>query len=183
MPVLISTTLNTPTRGLWRHATGCYSNRGDAEAAIAGMRRDIEKAKSAGHGLFLPIMYNTLAEACLAAGFVAEGLEAITCALERIQIGERVLEAESWRLKGELLRLEDQNMMAEQNFRTALKLAGKQAALSLELRAVHSLTRLHRDTALAPDATECLKLTLARFTEGFDTRDLLEAKSTLKSLS
>ena len=139
---------------------------GDAGAAIAGMKRDIEKAQEARHGLFFPIMYNTLAEACLAAGVIAEGLEAIDRALERMQGGERVLEAESWRLKGELLRVENKNKQAEQCFRTALRVAGEQSALSLELRAASSLGRLHLDTALAPDATEHLGITLERFTEG-----------------
>jgi tetratricopeptide (TPR) repeat protein len=156
---------------------------GDAGAAIAGMKRDIEKAQQARHGLFFPIMYNTLAEACLAAGVVAEGLEAIARALDRMQGGERVLEAESWRLKGELLRVQDKHEQAEQCFRRALTVAAEQSALSLELRAASSLGRLHRDTGLAPDATERLEITLARFTEGFDTADLLEAKLILKKSS
>ena len=156
---------------------------GNAQVAIAGMKRDIEKAQKAGHGLFFPMMYNTLAEACLAAGLIAEGLRAITSAMEKIQGGERVLEAESWRLKGELLRAEDNTELAEQCFRTALKVAAEQSALSLELRAASSLARLHLDTALAPDAPERLRVTLERFTEGFDTADLLEANLILKTLS
>jgi DNA-binding winged helix-turn-helix (wHTH) protein/tetratricopeptide (TPR) repeat protein len=156
---------------------------GDAAAAIAGMQRDIEKAQEARHGLFYPIMYNTLAEACLVAGVVAEGLDAIDKSLERMQGGERVLEAESWRLKGELLRLEDNNEQAEQCFRTALAVAGEQSALSLELRAASSLARLHRDTGLASNALTQLEKTLERFTEGFDTADLLEANSIAKDLS
>ena len=156
---------------------------GNAQVAIAGMKRDIEKAQKAGHGLFFPMMYNTLAEACLAAGLIAEGLRAITSAMEKIQGGERVLEAESWRLKGELLRAEDNTELAEQCFRTALKVAAEQSALSLELRAASSLAKLHLDTALAPDAPERLRVTLERFTEGFDTADLLEANLILKRLS
>jgi tetratricopeptide (TPR) repeat protein len=156
---------------------------GDTDAAIVGMKRDIEIAQKARHGLFFPIMYNTLAEACLAAGMVAEGLEAIAAALERMEGGERVLEAESWRLKGELLRVEDKNEQAERCFRNALTVAGDQSALSLELRAASSLGRLHRDTARAPDAAKLLQITLERFTEGFDTADLLEANLILKKLS
>ena len=85
--------------------------------------------------------------------------------------------------QGELLRAEDNNEQAEQCFRTALKVAAEQSALSLELRAASSLARLHLDTALAPDATERLSDTLERFTEGFDTADLLEANLILKKLS
>ncbi len=148
---------------------------GDARAAIAGIRRGIDKARAAGHGLFFPLMYITLAEACLVTGAIADGLEAIDEALRIAQGGERVLEAEAWRLKGELLRLEEDHEKAEQCFRTALAVAGEQSALSLELRAANSLVRLHRDTGLAVDAGKQLERALGRFTEGFDTADLREA--------
>lgn len=140
-------------------------------------------ARTGGHGLFFTIMDNTLAEACLAKGLVTDGLEAIASAENRRQGGERVLEAESWRLKGELLRLEDNNEQAEQCFRTALAVAKAQCALSLELRAASSLARLHRATSRAPDAAERLQLTLDRFTEGLDTADLLEANLIVENLS
>lgn len=150
---------------------------GDAEAAMAGMRRDIAEVLKSGHGIFHSLMYNTLAQACLAAGSVAEGMEAIEQALQVAQGGERVLEAESWRLKGELLALEQDYEQAEQCFRTAIAVAGEQSALSLELRAANSLVRLHRDSGLAIDAVEYLEEVLGRFTEGFDTADLREARA------
>lgn len=71
---------------------------------------------------------------------------------------------------------------AEQCFRTALKTAAAQSALSLELRAANSLGRFSRDTGRAADARECLANTLERFTEGFEAADLLEANSILKDL-
>lgn len=150
---------------------------GDATAAIAGIRRGIDKAQAAGAGLFFPLMYITLAEACLATGAIADGLAAIDEALRIARGGERVLEAEAWRLKGELLRLAEDHEKAEQCFRTALAVAGEQSALSLELRAANSLVRLHNDTGLAVDAGEHLERVFGRFTEGFDTADLREARA------
>jgi len=97
--------------------------------------------------------------------------------------GERVLEAESWRLKGELLRAEGDNDQAEECFRTALTVAAKQSALSLELRAANSLVRLHRDSGLAIDAEKYLKEVLGRFTEGFDTADFREAQALCRQKS
>jgi adenylate cyclase len=155
---------------------------GDAAAAIAGISRDLDEAKTAGHGLFFPLMYITLAEACLETGATADGLAAIDEALTIVRGGERVLEAEVWRLKGELLRLEREHENAEQCFRTALAVAGEQSALSLELRAANSLVRLHRDTGRAVDAGEHLEEVLARFTEGFDTADLREAHTLCQGL-
>ena len=155
---------------------------GNATAAIAGILRDMDEAKTAGHGLFFPLMYITLAEACLETGATADGLAAIDEALALVRGGERALEAEVWRLKGELLRLEGHHEKAEQCFRTALAVAGEQSALSLELRAANSLVRLNRDTGLAPDARACLEKARERFTEGFDAPDLLEANLILKDL-
>lgn len=156
---------------------------GDASAAMTGMRRDINKVRMTGHGIFHGLMYNTLAQACIAAGAVPEGMEAIEQAMQIAHGGERVLEAESWRLKGELLRTEGNNEQAEQSFRTALTVAGEQSALSLELRAANSLGRLNRDTGCAPDAAERLAKTLERFTEGYDALDLREAGLILKDLA
>ena len=156
---------------------------GDAPAAIEGMLRGINMAQESRHGLFYPIMYNTLAEACLAGGAVAEGLEAIDRSLQRMQGGERVLEAESWRLRGELLRLNDDHEKAGRCFRTALAIAGDQSALSLELRAACSLGRLNIDTGLAGDAGDLLSVILGRFTQGFDTADICQANALSRHLS
>lgn len=149
---------------------------------MAGVKSDIGEARKTGHSIFLGVMHNMLAEACLAAGAVPEGVQAIEQAMQVAQGGERLLEAESWRLKGELLRAGGDDDQAEQCFRSALKTAAAQSALSLELRSANSLARLKRDTGRAPDARELLKKTLERFTEGFDAVDLLEARLMLKDL-
>ncbi|MCZ6831319.1 MAG: hypothetical protein O7F73_17350, partial [Gammaproteobacteria bacterium] len=155
---------------------------GDAAAARLGMERDIKKAQDARAGLFFPLMYITLSEACLATGTAAQGLEAIETAFNIIHAGERLFEAEAWRLKGELLRLEKKTGQAEQCFRTALKVASEQSALALELRAATSLGELHRDTRQAPDAGERLQVIIDRFTEGFDTADFRKASALAASL-
>jgi hypothetical protein len=79
----------------------------------------------------------------------------------------------------------------------AIEIARKQSAKSLELRAVMSLVRLRQQQATQPGARTtqheaCTMLDAARntlseihnwFTEGFDTRDLQEAKALLDELS
>jgi adenylate cyclase len=156
---------------------------GDAAAALTGIQRDIKKAQDARAGLFFPLLYITLAEACLATGAASEGLAATEKAFNIINTGERLFEAEAWRLKGELLRLEQEPEQAQQCFRTALQVAGDQSALALELRAATSLGRLHRDTGQAADAGERLQMIIDRFTEGFDTADFRDAAAVVVSLT
>jgi predicted ATPase len=61
--------------------------------------------------------------------------------------------------------------------------ARRQGALSWELRAATSLTRLRRDQGKVQQARELLAPVYGWFTEGFDTRDLKEAKALLEELA
>jgi predicted ATPase len=67
--------------------------------------------------------------------------------------------------------------------RTALELAEEQGAFLLKLRAATSLARLWRDQGKVHQARELLAPTYGWFTEGFDTRDLKEAKALLEELA
>ena len=60
--------------------------------------------------------------------------------------------------------------------------AGQQAK-SFELRAAISLARLWRDQGKVQQARELLAPVYGWFTEGFDTRDLKEAKALLEELA
>ena len=71
---------------------------------------------------------------------------------------------------------------AETRLRRALKVAQAQSALSWELRAATSLARLLRDQDRA-SAHGLLAATYDRFTEGFESRDLVEARALLSQLS
>jgi predicted ATPase len=53
----------------------------------------------------------------------------------------------------------------------------------LQLRASSSLARLWRDQGKRDDARELLAPVYGWFTEGFDTRDLKEAKALLEELT
>jgi predicted ATPase len=71
---------------------------------------------------------------------------------------------------------------AETYFERALAVARKQQAKSWELRAAMSLARLWRDQRKVSEARELLAPVYGWFTEGFDTRDLKEAKALLDVL-
>ncbi len=72
---------------------------------------------------------------------------------------------------------------AEARLLRAIDLARRQSALSWELRAATSLARLWRDGGRTAEAHRMLATTYDRFTEGFDTRDLVEARMLMTELS
>ena len=72
---------------------------------------------------------------------------------------------------------------AEGFFQRALAVARQQQAKSWELRATMSLARLCRDQGKVQQARELLAPVYGWFTEGFDTRDLKEAKALLEELA
>jgi predicted ATPase len=71
---------------------------------------------------------------------------------------------------------------AQRHFERALSVARQQQAKSWELRAAISLARLWRDQGKVQQARELLAPVYGWFTEGFDTRDLREAKTLLNEL-
>jgi len=72
---------------------------------------------------------------------------------------------------------------AEECFLKAIEVARKQQAKSLELRAGMSLSRLWQSQGKKDEACTMLSEIYNWFTEGFDTKDLQEAKALLEALS
>jgi class 3 adenylate cyclase/predicted ATPase len=98
---------------------------------------------------------------------------------------ERWYEAEINRIAGEIALLppEPNAAKAEVYFDRALGIACEQQAKYWELRVVMSTARLWRDQGKRQQARELLAPVYGWFTEGFDTRDLKEAKALLDTLS
>jgi predicted ATPase len=94
-------------------------------------------------------------------------------------------EAEVHRIAGEIAfkSPEPDVAKAEAHFERALTVARKQQAKSWELRASMSLARLWRDQGKVQQARELLAPIYGWFTEGFDTRDLKQAKVLLEELA
>ena len=63
-----------------------------------------------------------------------------------------------------------------------MTVALRQKAKNFELRAAMTLARLWRDQGKVQQARELLAPVCGWFTEGFDTRDLQEAKALLEEL-
>ncbi len=68
-------------------------------------------------------------------------------------------------------------------FLEAIEIARKQQAKSLELRATMSLGRLWQSQGKKEEARKMLAEVYGWFTEGFDTKDLQEAKALLAELA
>ena len=96
--------------------------------------------------------------------------------------GERWLEAELNRYKGQLLLRQGNSEAAEELYRIALIIAQGQGAKLWELRAAASLARLRRDQGRPAEARDVLAPVYGWFTEGFDTPDLIDAKTVLDEL-
>jgi predicted ATPase len=71
---------------------------------------------------------------------------------------------------------------AERNYLASLAWARRQQAKSWELRTSLSLARLWQSQGKRQDAYELLAPVYGWFTEGFETRDLQDAKSLLTEL-
>jgi predicted ATPase/DNA-binding winged helix-turn-helix (wHTH) protein len=125
-----------------------------------------------------------LADALAKSGRSDEGLAALDgFAAQSPELGG--FAPEFLRLRGELLLLQNAPAAAkpsENLFRQALDFAHQQGALSWELRAAMSLGRLLRNQGRHGDAIVCLHPVYNRFTEGFDTADLIAAKRLLDDL-
>ena len=106
-------------------------------------------------------------------------------AIETIETTKETwFEAEANRIAGEiaLQSSKPDAAKAQEYFERALTVSHKQQAKSWELRAAISLARLWRDQGKVQQARELLAPVYGWFTEGFDTRDLREAKALLSEL-
>jgi predicted ATPase len=92
--------------------------------------------------------------------------------------------SEIHRLRGACLKsLGSPAEEVERALRTALQIAEEQGALLLKLRAATSLARLWLDQGKRDEARDLLAPVYGWLTEGFDTRDLKEAKALLEELA
>ena len=185
--MLLDHTERHPVR-LWHLWARCFNGlvivkTGNAATGLAALRGGIEEA---GDARFLPLLGELAA--CLGeSGEVTLGLKTVDAAIARCEArDERWYLAELLRIKGELVILEgspDAAAGAEGLFRQSLDCAGRQQALSWELRAATSLARLWRDHHRGREARDLLAPVYGRFTEGFGTADLRTAKRLLDELT
>jgi class 3 adenylate cyclase/predicted ATPase len=159
---------------------------GKAPAAIQTIDAGLSAFRSTGATLFVPNFLSWLITAYAEAGRPDDARHCVGEALALVETGgEKWLEAEINRIAGEVARLspERDTAKAEVDFEHALSVARQQQAKSFELRASMSLARLWRDQGKVQQARELLAPVYGWFTEGFDTRDLKEARALLEQLA
>ncbi len=151
---------------------------------VSGLRDAIHRFTDSGARTRLPVYYSLLADACVRAGQLDEGLGAVDLAFEQARrSNERWWDAEIHRLRGELLWARGaQERDVDGAFQCAREIAQMQQARSLELRAATSLARFRQERARAPDARRCLSEVFDGFAEGFDTPDLQAARALLAGI-
>jgi class 3 adenylate cyclase len=127
--------------------------------------------------------------ACLAAAYLKVGRAADALAIADAacaaveETGARMFEAELHRIAGEAVaRAAGPAADAEARLRRALDVTRRRGGLALTLRAATSLARFWTSTGDATGARGLLGPVYARFTEGLDTPDLVEARAVLDAL-
>jgi class 3 adenylate cyclase/predicted ATPase len=175
--------------------------QGEEEAGIAQIRQGLAASRAGGTVESQTYMLALLAEAYGKGGQVEAGLATVAEALECVaRTGERYHEAELCRLRGELTLAQPRvqgpacagthsqsqtsslQEEAEAWFQRAIEVARQQSAKSWKLRAVMSLSRLWQQRGKQHEARQLLTEIYGWFTEGFDTKDLQEAKALLEEL-
>ena len=155
---------------------------GQTLEGIALLRSGVAENRATGAVVFLSFALTVLADAEGKAKQPDQAFEHLDDA-ERLmaETGDRYAEAELHRVRGELLRGDD-NPAAERCFLQAIAIAQRQNAKFWELRAAISLATLWRDQDRRDAARKVLEPTYARFTEGFDMPILQGAKALLRQL-
>jgi class 3 adenylate cyclase/tetratricopeptide (TPR) repeat protein len=130
-----------------------------------------------------PWRLTCFADACRLIGRFQAALEHLVEA-ERLaeHTGDRWFQAETLRLKGDVLLAMGDPAKARASYREAIAIAQQQSAKLWELRAAMSLARLWRDQGKRTEAHELLAPLYGWFTEGFVTPVLHEARELLEEL-
>jgi tetratricopeptide (TPR) repeat protein len=157
---------------------------GEPEEGYAQVVSGLSMHRATGSLLCTAFALTLLAGACGRLGRTTEGLGYLTEAEQLIETtNDAFHEAELHRVRGDLLIAIDDLAGAERSYQQALAVAKRQSAKIFELRTSTTLARFWRDQGKREEARELLAPVYGWFTEGFDTRDLKEAKALLGELA
>jgi predicted ATPase len=158
---------------------------GEASVAIQKITSGVTAQRSTGATVLIPSYLSSLARAYADLGQFDDARRYIDETMTLVETTkERLFEAEIRRIAGEIALMppEPDAAKAEAYFERAVAVARRQQAKSLELRAAMSMAHLWRDQGKVQQARELLAPVYGWFTEGFETRDLKEAKALLETL-
>jgi DNA-binding SARP family transcriptional activator len=157
---------------------------GQTEEGIEQIQQSLAANEARDAWCYVPSTLCSLAEAYAQAGRPAEGLAALDRAVSLVErTGEGHWEAELYRVRAELLLMQNDGDQAEASLNRAVEVARNQHARSWELRAAVVLGRLWRMQGKRAEAREMLTEIVGWFSEGFETADLQAARELLSHLS
>ena len=161
----------------------CLAALGQPDQGIPLMSAGLAEVRPSGT-LHVPHVLTLCADAHRMAG---QPQAALAYVAEAEQFAETTqiswLQAETLRLRGDLMLIVGDSAGAEASFLGAIALAQRQGAKLFQLRASINLARLWCDQAKRMEARDLLGPIYHWFTEGFDERDLSEAKALLDELA
>ena len=158
--------------------------RGDAETGLPLLRAGLMHCHMPGKRAHLVFMLGQTAEALAWAGLPGEAMSTVEEGLElQERAGPTWHRPELLRIQGEISLMQGRaGPIAQTCFEGALALAHEHGALAWELRAASSLARLYQSQGRSALAWDVLAPVYERFTEGFETVDLRQAKALLETL-
>jgi predicted ATPase len=159
---------------------------GKASEAVQLIAPGLATCRSAGTTTLTPVGLSLLAKSYADLGQFDDAWRSIYEAKTVIDVTKETwFEPHVHRIAGQiaLMSPERDATKAEAHFECALSVARQQQAKSWELRVSMSLARLWRDQGKVQQARELLAPVYGWFTEGFDTRDLKEAKALLEEFT
>ena len=158
---------------------------GDASLGVEALREALKILNAHHHHIAVPDASRALAEGLVRCGYPQEALATIEDALTGVEAINGIF----WlpdllRVRGEiLLSLPGPDIAAvEESLLRSIDYAQKQCAPGWELRAAIPLARMWEERGRSNHALTMLEDIYQRFTEGFETRDLIAARGLLDEL-
>jgi len=177
---------NLPQWVAWgsNYFSPCFLDANRPQDAVDASQEAIAACERLGNKAFRPLFLCYLSAALLAAGRLADADKTISGAMTVAdETREQWCKTDLYICKSSLEMANGSARLAETSLGQALETARMQGARLFELRAATRLARLWRDQDKRQKAHDLLAPIYSRFTGGFDTRDLEEAKALLDELA
>ncbi len=174
-----------PQEAVWSKGFQGYALHllGRTGEGIEVLKMSLEEQKAIAAGLVRSAFLALLAEAQCRDRRIEEGMQSVDEGFEHAsRTSEGGYVAELHRVRGELLLLKGDTAGAEASMREALHYAGQQQARSFELRAALALAKLLVSAGRRDEARAALSPIYDWFTEGFETADLVGARTLLSEI-
>ena len=169
------------------HRGWALIEQGAPEEGVAELRHGLNLHQATGAAVVRPLYKGMLAATHAKGGQLAEAFELAEDAItEMEQTGQYLHAPDLYRLKGMLLLFQPDKggdtTEAESYLQRALEVTHQQETKSVELQVAMALGRVWHNQGKAEEAHQLLAPIYNWFTEGFETKDLQDAKAFLTEL-